>query len=99
MRLHFTTRGRDDLFEIWSQIATNNSQTVADRISDRILGACAKLRHHPHLGAARPDIREGAEALVIGRWLALYRIEPTAALIVRIVDGARDLSALQWIEE
>jgi hypothetical protein len=32
--------------------------------------------------------------LVIERWLALYRIEQDGVQIVRIVDGARDLTKI-----
>ena len=34
--------------------------------------------------------------LVIDRWLALYRLMHDGVQIVRIVDGARDLSKLEW---
>jgi hypothetical protein len=33
------------------------------------------------------------------RWLALYRVTDDGALIVRIVDGAHDLGAMEWMPE
>jgi toxin ParE1/3/4 len=32
----------------------------------------------------------------IERWLALYRVTENGAQIVRIIDAARDLSAIEW---
>jgi len=37
--------------------------------------------------------------LVHERWLILYRLLPRGVEVVRIADGARDLSALFWPEE
>jgi toxin ParE1/3/4 len=33
------------------------------------------------------------------RWLALYRVTDDGAQIVRIIDGARDLVAMEWTPE
>jgi toxin ParE1/3/4 len=46
-----------------------------------------------------PGDREGARSLVIERWLALYRIVEEGVQVVRIVDGARDLTKLEWTTE
>jgi toxin ParE1/3/4 len=72
--LHYTRHARDDLFDIWLYISRRNSEAVADKVFDRIEQSCARLKHHPQLGPARPDIAPGARALVIDRWLALYRV-------------------------
>jgi toxin ParE1/3/4 len=72
---------------------------VADQVLDRIEKRCDLLRDHPQLGPARPEIGEGARALVIERWLALYRLVEDGVQVVRIVDGARDLTRLEWTPE
>ncbi len=97
-RVRLTRRAREDLLDIWIGIARDN-QSAADRVYDRIEKSCLLLRRHPQLGPARPDIAEGARALVIQRWLALYRLMEDGVQIVRIVDGARDLSRLEWTPE
>jgi toxin ParE1/3/4 len=94
--VHFTRRAREDLLDIWIHIAPRNSAAVADRVYDRIEDACRQLGRYPKLGAARPEIAEDARALVIERWLALYRLIEDGAQIVRIVDGARDLTRIEW---
>lgn len=98
-KIHYTRRAREDLFDIWLYIAPRNSDASADAIYDRIEQSCARLAEHPQLGRARPEIAPDARALVIERWLALYRLTDDGAQIVRIVDGARDLAAIDWTPE
>jgi toxin ParE1/3/4 len=98
-RVRFTARAREDLLDIWLYVAARNSETVADRVYDGIEQTCGLLKDHPHLGRARPEILEDAGSLVIDRWLALYRVTENGAQIVRIIDGARDLAAIEWTPE
>jgi len=95
-RVRFTAQAREDLLDIWLYIATHSSQSIADRVYDRISHACGLLKEQPRLGRGRPEIHAEARSLVIERWLALYRLTDEGVQIVRIVDGARDLSALRW---
>ncbi len=98
-RVRFTARAREDLLDIWLYVAARSSETVADRVYDGIEQTCGLLKDHPHLGRARPEIHEDARSLVIDRWLALYRVTENGAQIVRIIDGARDLAAIEWTPE
>lgn len=97
-RVRFTVKAREDLLAIWVQIALNDEPT-ANAIYDRIEERCRQLADFPEMAAARPEIAAQARALVIDRWLALYRIVLDGVQIVRIVDGARDLTKLSWAEE
>ncbi len=76
-----------------------NSEAVADRVYDSIEQTCGLLREHPCLGRIRPEIQPEARSIVIESWLALYRITEDGAQIVRIIDGACDLSAVEWTPE
>jgi toxin ParE1/3/4 len=98
-RVRFTARAREDLLDIWLYVATHNSEAVADRVYDSIEQTCGLLNEHPHLGRARPEIQPEARSVVIERWLALYRITEDGAQVVRIIDGARGLSAIEWTPE
>jgi antitoxin ParD1/3/4 len=80
-------------------LALHRNPHVADQVYDRIEKRCRLLRDHPQLGPARPEIGEGARVLVIERWLALYRLVEDGVQVVRIVDGARDLTRLEWTPE
>ena len=98
-RVRFTAQAREDLLEIWLYIATHSSESIADRVYDRISHRCGLLKEQPRLGRARPEIHAEARSLVIERWLALYRLTDDGVQIVRVVDGARDLSAMGWAPE
>jgi toxin ParE1/3/4 len=98
-RVRFTAGAREDLLDIWLYVATHNSEAVADRVYDSIERTCGLLNDHPRLGRARPEIQPEARSIVIERWLALYRITEDAAQVVRIIDGARDSSAIEWTPE
>jgi toxin ParE1/3/4 len=91
--MRYSRQAREDILSIWQHIAASDPQT-ADRILDRIEERCEQLGKFPRLGPSRPEITGGARALVIDRWLAIYRISADGVQIVRIVDGARDLSRL-----
>ena len=92
--LSFTRRARDDLLDIWALIALENPK-LADRILDELESACHPLRDYPQLGRARPEITVDARSLVVSRWLVLYRIAAHGVQIVRIIDGARDITKLE----
>jgi toxin ParE1/3/4 len=97
-KLRFTRRAREDLLDIWLYIEPR-SPLIADQVYDRIERNCQHLRDHPQLGPARPEIGDGARALIIERWIALYRLMEDGVQIVRIVDGARDLTHIEWTPE
>jgi toxin ParE1/3/4 len=97
-KVHFTHRAREDLLDIWLYIDAQNSH-VADQVYDRIEKSCQLLRDHPQLGPARPEIAEDARVLVIERWIALYRLTDDGVQVVRIIDGARDFTKLEWTPE
>jgi toxin ParE1/3/4 len=98
-KLRFARRARQDLLDIWRHVAPRNSEARADEIYDRIEERCRSLEDHPHMGPARPEIGEGARALVIERWLALYRLVDDGVQIVRIIDSSHDLGKVEWTTE
>jgi toxin ParE1/3/4 len=68
------------------------------RVHDAIEQSCRRLGEHPRLGRGRPEIDTEACSLIVERWLILYRVA-AAVQIVRIIDGARDISTIQWMPE
>jgi toxin ParE1/3/4 len=94
----FTKRSREELLGIWNTVAVTNPK-AADRIFDDIESSCLHLCDFPQMGRVRPDISLETRALIVDRWLVLYRLVKDGVQIVRIVDGARDLSKLEWIKE
>ena len=92
-RVTVTPRAEADLDEIWLHVAMD-APTAADRLIDRIVGRCASLAAHPHLGPARTEIAPEARMLAVGAYLLLYRVRETGVDIVRVVHGARRLDDL-----
>lgn len=95
-KVRYSRLARKDLLDLWQHIELQTSEAAADAICDRIENACQVLTEYPQLGRARPEIADGARSLVVERWLALYRLVPGGVQIVRIVDGARDLTKIEW---
>ena len=92
--VRYTRHARTDLTDIWLHIATRDEAT-ANRVVDTLAEACNRLGSFPELGRARPEIGADVRSLVSERWLVLYRIEVANVLVVRVVDGARDVSRIE----
>ncbi|TCS15507.1 type II toxin-antitoxin system RelE/ParE family toxin [Caulobacter sp. BK020] len=88
-----TPKANADLDDTWLQVALDN-MAAADRLIDRIVARCQALGDNPRLGPARSEIAPEARMLVIGGYLALYRILGADIQIVRVVHGARRLEGL-----
>jgi len=90
-------RAGADLDDIWLHIALDNP-AAADLLIDRIVRRILDLEDHPRLGPARPEISPEARMLIVGDYLILYKVTEADVTIVRVVHGARDLSALFDLE-
>jgi plasmid stabilization system protein ParE len=84
------------LGDIYEYIAVDNP-SAAERLLNRIEKDLGTLAKQPLLGRIPrdPDIaRLGYRYLIIGEYLAFYRIEPPVVLVYRILHGARDYSEI-----
>jgi toxin ParE1/3/4 len=97
-QVRYTWKARQDLIDIWRHIAAE-SPANADRCLDLIEARCKQLAAFPEIGPERRDIAPDARMLVVERWIAIYRLVKQGVQIVRIVDGARDLSRLTLPQE
>ncbi|KAF0174647.1 MAG: type II toxin-antitoxin system RelE/ParE family toxin [Hyphomonadaceae bacterium] len=95
LALRWTNAARQDLLDIWAWRGRDHPER-GDAALDRIESACARLTRFPHLGPPFPRIAPDARKLTIDGYLALYRIEPDAVLIVRVVDQRRLLEAVAF---
>jgi toxin ParE1/3/4 len=95
-RISFTKEARQDLLDIWLYVTPRNGEAVADRVYSQIEATCRSLGAHPELGRARPEISNDARSIVSERWLVLYRIDDEVVQIVRIMDGVRDITRINW---
>lgn len=93
VKVEYQPAAESDLDDIWLTIALNNP-VAADRVIDAIHDRAKLLSDFPELGPERPDIAPDLRVLVEGSYLILYRFTETSVEIVRVVHGARDMTAL-----
>lgn len=93
MKLTITDEAVGDLGDIWSWIGVDDV-AAADRYVASLLTQSERLLEFPELGRSRDDLSPGAQALVHGRCLIVYRFSADELQILRFVMGERDLSDL-----
>jgi plasmid stabilization system protein ParE len=90
----FTPQAVDDLFEIWSYIASDDLD-AADRVEEAIHVACAFLADAPLAGRIREDLT----ALPLRFWIVqpyrnywvVYHPEKKPLQVIRIIHAARNI--------
>ena len=88
MNVVVTPAATGDLSEIVVHIARDDP-TAAARWLDRMEAIVARIGRVPQIGSDRSDVAPGVRLFPVGHYLVLYRIEPEAVVILRIVHGAR----------
>ena len=93
-RYQISLLARLDLIEIRNFIAKDN-RTGARKVLAQIRAACRMLAKHPEIGHLRTDL--GSEPLrfwPVYSYLIIYRPESKPIEVVRVLHGARDISAI-----
>jgi len=68
---------------------------IADRFIDSLTDRFSLLAIHPNIGRARDeDLRPGLRSFPVGEYIIIYRIEDQDVLILRVVRGSRNITAL-----
>lgn len=84
----------DDLVEIWCTVAADDIR-AADKLIDELHQMTQLLVRQPMLGRLRPEFGPDVRSFPHGDYLVFYRPASQGVGIVRVVHGARDLSALK----
>ena len=97
-----TSPAEEDLFEIWSYIASNSVE-AADRVEAEICAACRFLAIRPLAGHPRTDITSRPVRFWVlphySNYLIVYDPNSEPLHILRILHGARNASQLLSAEE
>jgi toxin ParE1/3/4 len=84
----------EDLIEIWSYLAQQASDRVADRQLSEIETVCSTLETWPHSGRKRDELLAGVRSVPVHPYVVFYRIRDEAIEIVRVVHGRRDIVSI-----
>jgi len=95
LKLRWSNAARRDLLEIYAWRGRERPE-LGDQALDRIQTACARLSRLPYLGAPFPRVAPDARKFSIDGYLVLYRVDPDAVLVVRVVDQRRLLEAIAF---
>ena len=88
MRVVVSLRARSDILDIH---AYQRSPVAADRMLSRISQRFDELGEFPFLGD-RSELRASLRGLLIDGYVAFYVVEVDRIVIVRVLDGRRDIS-------
>jgi toxin ParE1/3/4 len=92
-RILIRPRASIDLADIWDFIA-EGSQAQADSFLDKLDQSLHGLAGNPHIGRARDELSQNLRSFPFGRYVIFYLALPDGIDIVRVLHGARDLSAI-----
>lgn len=88
-----TSQAYLDLTEIAFRIAEQNPD-AADRWLEMIGDKCKTLMRMPEMGRRRYDLAPNLRSFAVGNYVIFYRPIPEGIQIIRVLHGARDISAL-----
>jgi toxin ParE1/3/4 len=91
VRVFVSFRARSDIVDIYAYLS-ERSPIVADRMLGRISQRFDELREFPLLGPDRSELRASLRGLLIDGYVAFYTIEVDRIVIIRVLDGRRDIN-------
>lgn len=90
MSAYFTPQAEADLEEIGDYIALDNPRRAASFIRE-IREHCEKIAEGPLLYVARPELGSQVRSCAHGNYVIFFEPFESGALILRILQGARNL--------
>jgi toxin ParE1/3/4 len=93
-RIRYLGPAEQDLYNIYDYIA-RDAPVAAGKFIERLDDAIGSLAHTPFRGATVKLARlkeRGYRYIVIGRYLAFYRVERREVVVYRVLHGAREWS-------
>ena len=88
--LRFAARAVADIEEIGDYIATGGNPTRSRTFTRALRARCARIPDYPGAAPLRPDYGADIRAVPFGRFLILYLVEASGAvLVVRVVGAAQ----------
>ncbi len=82
-----------DYRQIWRYIAADNAD-AADRLLLRIDSKLLVYAENPGMGTARDRLGPALRSFPVGNYVVFYRLVAEGIELVRVLHGARDMSAI-----
>lgn len=90
----WSPEAEQDILDNWRYLAEQASTLVADRQLKSIEATCHSLTKMPFRGRPRGELRPGLRSVLVGSYVAFYRVAATTIDIVRVVHQRRDIQAI-----
>jgi toxin ParE1/3/4 len=96
--VYLLSGAKQDLLQLHTYVALNDSAEKADRLIDHLQKACSTLKTMPERGRIPPElgrlgIREFRE-IIMKPYRIIYSLAKSQVLVYSILDGRRDLQDL-----
>ena len=92
MKIVFSKEADSDLLHILTYLAERN-RAAAIALANLFNSKVENLRHFPFIGRNRSVFGHGLRSVVVENHIIFYRAERERVLIVRVLDGRRDIEA------
>ena len=93
MRLFFRPKAVADLESIGDYIARDNPLRARSFVAE-LRQQCNKIADNPAAYRSRPELAKDLRSCVYSNYVIFFAVESDAVMIVRILHGAMDISAL-----
>ena len=90
MKIFLSDKARSDLLQFYAYLA-ERSPSAARAALETINVKFANLTKFPFIGRERSTLGAGVRSLVAGTQVIFYTVEEERIVIVRVLDGRRDI--------
>lgn len=92
-RITYTETARADIIAIGDYLREMAGDVIAERFVERIIATVESLECNPRRHRERPELAQGLRATGIRKYLIFYRVEQDTVSIIRVLHGARRITA------
>jgi toxin ParE1/3/4 len=90
----WSPEAEEDLFEIWTYVAREASDAIADSQLRTIHKACGTIEAWPGAGRTRQELSPGIRSFAVSPHVIFYEVAAEQIAIVRILHGRRDADVI-----
>ncbi len=92
-RIAYAEAARTDLVEIGGYLRETAGDAIAERFIEQIIAVVNSLETSPRRHRERPEFSAGLHTTGVQKYLIFYRVTQDTVTIVRVLHGARNITA------